>query len=356
MSDLRNLLDRAIGPVDPSPDIALEQTLRRTAQRQRRRRLGALAVGLAASLVAAGFAVWALSGGRDQQPAARRGTLMFVGGDNLTGEYRIYTMNADGSELRSIPTGDLVPFAAAPSPDGDRIAMMAAEPWSKGDMPTIRLYLMDARAGRIQELPVCPEDGCHGTISTSWSPDGRTLTFPGDGVGIHVVDVDTTRTRMLSGSLDDGPAFSPDGRRIAFERTEPALEPHAQIWVMNSDGSGAHQVTDAAAYEATQPAWSQDGSAIAYTERGEPGGTAGISVVAADGSGPRQLTACTFGHCDQFPTFPVWSPDGSAIGVLLQNAGLTRSAVAMVDPETGELRVVRELPFSASGLSWRDGT
>jgi Tol biopolymer transport system component len=358
MSDLRNVLDRAIGPVDPSPDIALERTLKRVAQRQRRRRVGAIAVGLAASMVAVGVAVWALSGGRDEQPAAQKGTLMFVGGDSLTGENRLYTMNADGSELRSIPTGDLVPLAAVPSPDGDRIAMMAAESLSRGDLPRIRLYLMDARGGRIQELPVCPDDGCQGAISLSWSPDGRTLAFPGNGVGVHVVDVDTGRTRRLTGGdLDSSPAFSSDGRSIAFDRTEPDLEPHAQIWVMNVDGSGAHQVTDASfASEATQPAWSPDASTIAYTEGGEPGGTAGISVVGADGSAPRQLTACSFGTCQRFPTFPVWSPDGSRIGILLQDAGLTRSAVAMVDPETGELRVVRELAFSASGLSWQDAT
>jgi TolB protein len=356
MSDLRNVLDRAIGPVDPSPDIALERTLKRVAQRQRRRRLGAIAVGLTASVAAVGVAVWALSGGRDEQPAAQQATLMFVGGDTLTGENRLYTMNADGSELRSIPTGDLVPFAAAPSPDGDLIAMMAG-PLSKGDLPKIRLYLMDARSGRIRELPVCRE-GCQGAISLAWSPDGRTLAFPGNGVGVHVVDVDTGRTRRLTGgSLDSSPEFSPDGRRIAFDRTEPDLEPHAQIWVMNADGSGAHEVTDASfAREATQPAWSPDGSAIAYTEGGEPGGTAGLALVNADGSAPRQLTACAFGRCGWFPTFPAWSPDASAIGVLLQRSGLTRSAVAMVDPDTGELRVVRELAFSASDLSWQGGT
>src|SRR5262245_51379110 len=224
MPDLRSYLDRAIGPVHPSPDVAFERTLRRARQRQLRRRYGAIAVGLAASVVAAGFAVWAFSGGRHEQPAAPEGRVMFVGGDNLTGAYRLYTMNADGSGLRSIPTGDLVPFAAAPSPDGDRIAMMASEPWPKGEMPTQRLYLMDARGGRIREMPVCPSDGCQGTITISWSPDGRALAFPGNGVGIRVVDVETGQTRTLTGGgIDCCPQFSRDGLRIVFERTEPAL-------------------------------------------------------------------------------------------------------------------------------------
>lgn len=357
MSDLRSLLDRAIGPVDPSLDRGLQMTLRRAGQRQRRRRLGAIALALVASVVSFGFAVWALSAGRGGQPAAVRGAFMFVGGDNLTGEYRLYTMSADGTDLRSIPTGDLVPFAAAPSVDGERVALIAAEPWPRGAMPNLQLFLMDADSGRLEEVPACPEDGCKGTIQVSWSPDGQFLAFPGDGVGIHVLDVRTGASQKLTGgSLDYDAVWSPDGTRIAFARTEPSVEPrpNAQIWVMNVDGTGAHQLTDETfAHEATQPAWSPDGTRIAYTEGGEPGGTAGVAVVNVDGSAARQLTSCTFGSCDRFPTFPIWSPDGSAIGVLMQEGGLTNTAVAVVDPETGDLRVVRELPFSASTLAWQ---
>jgi len=69
MSDLRTLLDRAMGPFDPSPERALDLTVRRAAQRQRRRRVGAAVVGLTASLVALGFAIWAFAGRDATQPA-----------------------------------------------------------------------------------------------------------------------------------------------------------------------------------------------------------------------------------------------------------------------------------------------
>jgi Tol biopolymer transport system component len=359
MAELRDLLDRAIGSFDPSPDPALDRTVRRASRRHRRRRIGAAVVGLVASVIALGFAVWAFAGRDGGRPAAAQlGRFLFIGGDGLTPDTRLYTMNADGSDLRTIPTGDLFLMAAAPSPDGERIALMASEPWPKGEGPNSQLFLMAADGSDLHEVRACPEEeGCNGTIEVSWSPDGRLLAFPGNGVGIHVFDLRSGTSRKLTGGSNDyDAAWSPDGSKIAFARTEPSLDPgpNAQIWLMGADGTRAHLVTDPTfAHEATQPAWSPDGTTIAYTEGGEPGGTAGLEVVDIDGSGARQLTVCTFGSCEHSPTNPVWSPSGDAIAVLWQEARLTGSALALVDPENGDLRILRGLSFSASSLTWQ---
>ncbi len=81
-------------------------------------------------------------------------------------------------------------------------------------------------------------------------------------------------------ALDDAPAGSPDGRRIAFLRYEEI----SHLFVMNADGSGQRRLTKEPGpdYSAT---WLPDGRRIAF-ERGD----GDIWVVNADGSSPRNLT------------------------------------------------------------------
>ena len=96
------------------------------------------------------------------------------------------------------------------------------------------------------------------------------------------MDADGTNTRRLtSTSEDDGhPTWSPDGRRIAFERGVPG-----DIFVMNADGSGARRLGSDTCDE-TQPAWSPDGRWIAYSRRA-PGTTLReLWLVRPDGTTP----------------------------------------------------------------------
>ena len=109
---------------------------------------------------------------------------------------------------------------------------------------------------------------------------------------------------------DEDPAWSPDGTRIAFTSERDGGR---AVHVMNQDGSGVTRLTPitTASYD---PAWSPDGRLIAFVS--ERDGNAEIYVMNADGTNPRRLTDHTAVDRD-----PAWSPDGTRIAFSSERDG-----------------------------------
>lgn len=138
-------------------------------------------------------------------------------------------------------------------------------------------------------------------------------TFPGEngkivgsGPGFGGQDVYTVRpdgsgftNLTVSPSWDAEPAWSADGRRIAFARAENSVFP-TSIHVMNADGTGLEQVTFSSA---RMPAWSPDGTKIAFVNYFQGSGTIEI----ADADEFLEPVELVNGNS------PSWSPDGSKI-------------------------------------------
>jgi len=156
----------------------------------------------------------------------------------------------------------------------------------------------------------------------AWSPDGRAIAFEraapqGDPFSaiwtddIWVVHADGTGLRRLTSSpmTENEPAWSPDGRKIIFTR-DPGYE-LPEIWVMNADGSAKRRLTRDANRD-DDPAWSPDGSKIAFASSAlDSFIDSNIYVMQADGSGRRLLAS---GHGEHFGLYePGWSPDGTRI-------------------------------------------
>jgi len=200
-----------------------------------------------------------------------------------------------------------LPAAAFPAALNGKIAFASARD-GNGE-----LYVMDSDGSAQTRLTNHPASD----FSPAWAPDGRQLAFTSDRDGnleIYVMNASCTNQapiRLTNNTvIDAGGTWSADGSKIAF--TSERDGPYRQIYVMNSDGSGATNLSNVGTpsigiYSDEQPHWSPDGTKIVFA-RG--GGTivGDVIVMNADGSDKVNLTNHSFNDAPMD-----WSPDGTKI-------------------------------------------
>jgi Tol biopolymer transport system component len=158
----------------------------------------------------------------------------------------------------------------------------------------------------------------------AWSPDGRRLAFKTAQFGsnqLAVITADGTGETLLTRTFrfsEGQPAWSPDATKLLYRRTpENPLVQNGDTWVLDVAASAQDPtlpVTQAVLLrtgDERYPSYSPDGTQIAFRgdlDLAEPSGDEEIYVMNADGTNVRQLTS----NAD-FDSAPSWSPDGGWI-------------------------------------------
>jgi Tol biopolymer transport system component len=197
------------------------------------------------------------------------------------------------------------------SPDGGKLVFFS---WRDhpGQEQRNELYLMDVDgANQVRLTDNEAED-----VEPSWSPDGSRIVFTSSRDGnpeIYVAEADGTRQRRLTTdpAPDEGPAWSPDGSRILYTSYRDGADPltlgqgNAEIFTIAPDGSARTNLTSRKEWDG-YPAWSPDGRQIAFSIN--DGVDFDLYVMNADGSGRHLLAAVAGANGIANDCCPAWRP------------------------------------------------
>jgi Tol biopolymer transport system component len=222
---------------------------------------------------------------------------------------------ADGTTERLHPEATTTEFEPAFSPDGRYCAFVQ----SRGNL-SLKLVIRDRQEKR--DAVFDPGGGFLGMRRPTIAPDGSRVVFSiPTAAGQELASVNLRgqdRRSLLTGGINNWPAFSPDGKRIAFcSSRDGAL----RLYVMNADGSHLQRLTSGPGF-AARPAWSPDGKRLAFTANRD--GLYRVCILAADGSGLQVLS----GDTDR-DDYPAWSPDGRRVVMVRERHG--RSDLVLLD-------------------------
>jgi hypothetical protein len=245
---------------------------------------------------------------------------------------RLYFVDAEGRVQRtqSWQTGNSGVSSLVWSPDARRFAGVTY--WGVYSW----LWVMNTDGTGFHQI--VQETGYNNLPQPTWAPDGSRILFSTSST-TYVVDPNGTEPHKI---LDDATAavFSSDGQRVAYVALDQN-DKSVGLGVARADGSEPHTVAQG---EIFQPAWSPDGSMIAFT-RGV-GAASQISLVHSDGTSERTIAS---------GTRPAWAPDGSWIAFAQFDQATYRSHAFVVRPDGTDQRLV-ETGVPADNIStffWR---
>ena len=233
------------------------------------------------------------------------------------------------AELTLTPGSTPIPVATSLGGGSGQIVFAS----SRSVVP--QLYLIKADGTDLTQLTNMDNGACQ----PSWSPDGKRLVFISPCLGrgdlfetiynessLYLINADGTGLKQLTPApgSDFEPAWSPDGKQIAFTSVRGGFR---QIYTLDVDSLAVTLLTNTTdAIESSQPAWSPDGTKIVYTVKRV--GTYQVWAMDANGQEAAQLT-----HSGQqlWDYLPAWAPDGRTIFYNQRRPGAFRPWIMRID-------------------------
>jgi polar amino acid transport system substrate-binding protein len=237
------------------------------------------------------------------EPAAPPSLLIAFASDH-EGNYELYCMQADGSEVRRLTETPVEEWHPDWSPDGGRIVFQCMSPDSGSNV-----CVVNADGGDYRQITDWGPDQ-PGAQRPVWEPGGQQIAVsrepPGGGMAtIWVMDAGGGEQREIAEGRD--PSWSPDGRRIAFIRRDDSA---LQIWTVSPDGGNLEKLTEGDA-DHMYPTWSPDGRQLAFEFDHNQ-----VAVMPAGGGPPR--TVIEMGSWNL-----TWAPNGLRLAIApSQEAGI----------------------------------
>jgi Tol biopolymer transport system component len=304
------------------------------------------------------FAVTALAAGVTSsaaQPRNSRARLAFARSVGIL-ETDIWTADgAGGNRHRVARLRGLATDEPSWAPAGRRLAFTVDH-----RPPGGRANIYVTRAGGSGVHPLTPLGGTDET-SPAWSPGGRKIAFvkwqrgPSGSrasLGVFVMRPDGSGQRPLTrNTCDDSLAWAPHGQRVVVSRC-------GSLYVLNADGTNPRRLTTppppdpvtGGTFSDDAPAWSPNGRFVAFVrveqfDDPESTDTAEIYVIGAAGSGERRLTHGGYANS------PTWSPYSTLVA--FADYG-NYARIRAVSPTTGRTRTLVAIPGAdVTSPAWR---
>lgn len=217
------------------------------------------------------------------------------------GDDEIFLMEPDGNNPQKLTDNTRNDWWPKISNDGSKIVFFRGRD----------LYIMSIDGTNVQQLT----DESSNIIHPSWSSDDSKILFSDDRGGnyeIYSINTDGSNLNQITNSGNYNkysPSMSPDGSKIAFQRSNTATLQIAHIYTINPDGTNLQKITNTNDNEnisSHSPSWSPDGSKLAFYS--DLDGDDEIYIMNPDGSGLQKLT-----DNSAYDSSPAWSPDGLEI-------------------------------------------